>query len=106
MVTWFRGYALPGEIAERAWRDLRRAIVCGSLEVVVLPLTGMDAARRNSERQGKRAHQNSREANLAPSTRLAILAQTTPESTAAWPTHVPKPQSVPAMTCSRPTSRA
>jgi hypothetical protein len=106
MVTWFRGYALPGEIAERAWRDLRRAIVCGSLEVVVLPLTGMDAARRNSERQGKRAHQNSREANLAPSTRLAILAQTTPGSTAAWPTQVPKPQSVPAMTRSRPTSRA
>lgn len=42
MVTWFQGYALPEEIAERAWRDLRRAIVCGSLEVVAVPLTGVE----------------------------------------------------------------
>jgi hypothetical protein len=83
-----------------------KAIVCGWLEVVVLSLTGADAACRKAEPQGKRAHQNAREANLEPSARLAILAQTTPGWTAAWPTHVPKPQSVPAMTCSRPTSRA
>lgn len=52
------------------------------------------------------AYQNSREARRAPSTRLAIFAHTTPGSTAAWPTQVPKPQSVPAMTRSRPTSLA
>ena len=33
--------------------------------------------------------QNSREASRAPSARLASLAQTTPGSTAAWPTQVP-----------------
>ena len=47
--------------------------------------------------------QNSRVARRAPSARLASFAQTTSGSTAAWPTQVPKPQSLPAMTFSRPT---
>jgi hypothetical protein len=75
MVIWFLGYAL-WEVAERGWRDRRRAIVCGSLEGVALPLTGTDASRRNFGRQGKRAHQNSRQANRVPPTRLTILAGT------------------------------
>ncbi len=51
-------------------------------------------------------YQNSRVARRAPSAMLASFAHTMSGSTAAWPTHVPNPQSVPAMTCSRPTSRA
>jgi hypothetical protein len=62
--------------------------------------------RRRAVRGYARALQNSREASRAPSARLPILAQTTPGSTAACPTQVPKPQSVPAITRSRPTSRA
>jgi hypothetical protein len=50
--------------------------------------------------------QNSRVARRAPSAIAAILAHTTSGSTAAWPTQVPKPQSLPAMTFSRPTSLA
>ena len=50
--------------------------------------------------------QNSREAIRAPSAIAAIFAHTTSGSTAACPTHVPKPQSLPAITFSRPTSFA
>ena len=50
--------------------------------------------------------QNSREAILAPSAMAAIFAHTTCGSTAAWPTQVPYPQSLPAITFSRPTSFA
>ena len=56
-----------------------------------------------------RAHQcfqNSREAMRAPSAIAAIFAHTTSGSTAACPTHVPKPQSLPAITFSLPTSFA
>ena len=51
-------------------------------------------------------YQNSRVARRAPSAMLASFAQAMSGSTAAWPTQVPKPQSVPATTFSRPTSRA
>jgi predicted dithiol-disulfide oxidoreductase (DUF899 family) len=50
--------------------------------------------------------QNSREAMRAPSTIAAIFAHTTSGSTAACPTHVPNPQSLPAITFSLPTSFA
>ena len=55
---------------------------------------------------GGRGYQNSLEARRAPAARVASLAQTMSGSTADWPTQVPKPQSVPAMTLSRPTSFA
>src|ERR1700730_16525527 len=50
--------------------------------------------------------QNCFVASLAPSAIVASLAHTTSESTAAWPTQVPKPQSLPAMTLLRPTRLA
>ena len=50
--------------------------------------------------------QNSREAICAPSANDASLAHTTSGSTAACPTQVPKPQSLPATTFSRPTKWA
>ena len=50
--------------------------------------------------------QNCFVASLAPSAIVASLAHTTSESTAGWPTQVPKPQSLPAMTLSRPTRLA
>jgi hypothetical protein len=50
--------------------------------------------------------QNCFVASLAPSAMAASLAHTTSGSTAAWPTQVPKPQSLPAMTLSRPTRLA
>ena len=46
------------------------------------------------------------DAMRAPSAIAAILAHTTSGSTAACPTQVPKPQSLPAITLSRPTSFA
>src|SRR5438067_7351615 len=49
------------------------------------------------------AFQNCCEARRAPSAIAASFAQTTSGSTAACPTQVPKPQSLPAMTLSRPT---
>ncbi len=52
------------------------------------------------------ALQNCFVASLAPSAIAASLAHTTSGSTAAWPTQVPKPQSLPAMTLSRPTRLA
>jgi hypothetical protein len=42
----------------------------------------------------------------APSAIAANFAHTTSGSTAAWPTQVPNPQSLPAITFSRPTSLA
>ncbi len=51
-------------------------------------------------------YQNSRVARRAPSAMLASFAHAMSGSMAAWPTQVPNPQSVPAMTFSRPTSRA
>ena len=50
--------------------------------------------------------QKSRDAIRAPSAIAAIFAHTTSGSTAACPTHVPKPQSLPAITFSRPTRLA
>jgi len=50
--------------------------------------------------------QNCLVASLAPSAIAASFAHTTSGSTAAWPTQVPKPQSLPAMTLSRPTRLA
>ena len=49
---------------------------------------------------------NARVASRAPSARVASFAHTMSGSTADCPTQVPKPQSVPAMTFSRPTSVA
>lgn len=51
-------------------------------------------------------HHNSRDARLAPSTIAFNLAQTTLVSTFRPHAEVPKPQSLPASTFSRPTSRA
>jgi methionyl-tRNA formyltransferase len=48
--------------------------------------------------------QNARDASRVPSARFRMWARATPGSTAAWPTHVPKPQPLPPMTPSRPTS--
>ena len=65
-----------------------------------------DCARCRDRLTACPRYQSSFEASRAPSARLASFAQTMSGSTAAWPTQVPKPQSVPAMTFSRPTSRA
>ena len=50
--------------------------------------------------------QNCLVASRAPSVIAASFAHTTSGSTAAWPTQVPKPQSLPAMTLSQPTRLA
>lgn len=51
-------------------------------------------------------HHNAAEARRAPSTRECSLAQAILESTLRPQAEVPKPQSVPAMTRSRPTTSA
>src|SRR5581483_1910476 len=58
------------------------------------------------ERRPPDYFQNCLLAILAPSAIAENLANTTSGSTAAWPTQVPKPQSEPATTLSRPTSLA
>jgi folate-dependent phosphoribosylglycinamide formyltransferase PurN len=70
------------------------------------PQAGWSTQRRARRVYARVVAQNSREASRAPSASADIFAQATPGSTAACPTQVPKPQSVPAMTRSRPTSRA
>jgi 23S rRNA pseudouridine1911/1915/1917 synthase len=79
--------------------------VTGELVHVTAPVP--DDFREEAERRLSRGYdQNSCVARRAPSAMLASLAHVMSGSTAAWPTQVPKPQSVPAMTFSRPTSRA
>src|SRR5262245_41789638 len=53
-----------------------------------------------------RAHHNSFDASRAPSASAASFIHTILESTCSRPAKVPKPQSTPAMTFSRPTTRA
>src|SRR5262249_15701000 len=71
---------------------------------------GLDLQPRHWARRVAHARtqcfQNSRDAMRAPSAIAAILAHTTSGSTAAWPTQVAKPQSLTAITFSRPTSLA
>src|ERR1700730_7449870 len=88
-------------VVEVALRWMRRH---GEQSVVHLRLPSC-RARRFSTRT-VRSYQSSREASRAPSARLPSFAHTMSGSTAAWPTQVPNPQSVPAMTFSRPARRA
>ena len=107
----------------RYLKTLRREGSTGFVEVIAQVLQGAPLPRVSQDGKGRyyppaglwtrvRAHrnyqryQNSRDASRPPSERLRSLAHTTPGSTAACPTQVPKPQSVPAMTRSRPTSLA
>ena len=69
-------------------------------------IDGRDRGAAGARRRARLIYQNSRVARRAPSAMLASFAHAMSGSTAACPTHVPNPQSVPAMTFSRPTSRA
>ena len=72
------------------------------------PVPPRPQARARGRRSDRRdqCFQNSRDASLAPSAIAFIFAHTTSGSTAACPTQVPNPQSLPAITFSRPTSFA
>ena len=74
---------------------------CGRRDCVIADATAAECCLSPTQR-----FQNSREAMRAPSAIAASFAHTTSGSTAAWPTQVPKPQSLPAITFSRPTSLA
>jgi hypothetical protein len=73
-------------------------------------LGGSRAHLRRMPRPGASAigvgHHNAAEARRAPSTKECSLAQAILESTLRPQAEVPKPQSVPAMTRSRPTTSA
>ncbi len=107
----------------RYLKTLRREASKGFVEVIARVLQGAPLPSVPQDGKGRyyppaglstrlQAHwnyqryQNSRDANRPPSERLRSFAHTTPGSTAACPTQVPNPQSVPAITRSRPTSLA
>ena len=84
-----------------------------------LSALGNEVHSTQSHRQSGRAHKHVPKnpkyapqlqkrllAMRAPSAIAANFAHTTSGSTAAWPTQVPNPQSLPAITFSRPTSLA
>src|SRR6266446_2563672 len=116
---------LPGGRVVLADPRLAEAELVGPAELLEIPLVSVVEVtlgwmRRHREQsvvhvrplliqhspRTARLYQSSREASRAPSARLASFAHTMSGSTAAWPTQVPNPQSVPAMTFSRPARRA
>src|SRR6266851_4125737 len=92
--------------------DPRRTISERRIDAGLPQIGRFEHVRVRRENQGQHPYllpqppQNCFVASLAPSAIAASLAHTTSGSTAAWPTQVPKPQSLPTMTLSRPTRLA